>query len=252
MKIKVETLAEVILKELSGDVEYERWFGRILPFLKKISELEEKNDALEEKNKELEALKGTELINETLRKENINLLENIHNLRNKIDFLNNEIEYLKKQNEENLKNASKREEQRFLKFQTERENLLKENDILEKDVNKLLEKNDNYMKKISELKNIFGLITKGIPIPLETLYGKIKWIGDLIDSDLSELIELIKTINEGFREKINKLEDTNRKLSGELLNQNEEIHMLEEEIDRLKSENEDLKRLNRQIQEGQK
>lgn len=126
----------------------------------------------------------------------------------------------------------------------------------------------------------------------------------LIARDLSEQIELIKTINEGFREgkneintlrgekerieiqwvqlqkenerkdniiksmeknstdllmsneelreKISKLEDTNKKLSGELINQTEEIHMLEEEIARLKSENEDLKRLNRQIQELQK
>lgn len=236
MKIKVETFEEVFL--FCGDTEIEKMFGICLPFLKKIAELEEKNEALEEKNKELGNLEGTEKINESLRKENLNLLEKLHN-------------------------------------------------------------NEGIQNKISKLKNVFQSIKK--EITLETLYGKIKEIGDLIDSDLSEQIKLIKTTDENYREvqqqiktlrwdkerieiqwvqlqkenerkdniiksmeknstdlimsneelreKLSKSEDTNRKLSGELINQTEEIHMLEEEIDSLKSENEDL---NRQIQEVKK
>ena len=161
MKIKVETLEEVL-----GEVETEERFEIILPFLKKISELEEKNEALEETKKELERFKGTELINEALRKENLNLLENLHDLETKNE------------------------------------------DFLER-IRKLEERNRELSGKIYDEK-------------------------------------------EALKEKLSKLEDTNRKLSGELLNQTEEINLLEEGIDRLKSANEDLKRLNRTIQENQK
>lgn len=55
MKIKIETV-----QELLGEVETEKRFGIILPFLKKISELEEKNEALEEEIEKLKTLSKEE------------------------------------------------------------------------------------------------------------------------------------------------------------------------------------------------
>jgi chromosome segregation ATPase len=123
MKIKVETLEEVL-----GEIETEERFEIILPFLKKISELEEE---IEEKG--------------------LDEAEDVKDLRNMVPQLKDEIEQLKKQNEENLKNASKREDQRFLKFQTERENLLKENDILEKENEKLRNLIDGLKRQIRQI-----------------------------------------------------------------------------------------------------
>jgi chromosome segregation ATPase len=148
MKIKVETLAEVILKELSGDVEYERWFGRILPFLKKIAELEEKNEALneafEETKKELESFKGTDSINKELRRENSNLLENIHNLRNKIDFLTCKNEELR---ETNRKIYNEKEE-----LKSEQRNLLENVDTMNNEIKAQSNEKREYKKLNEELK----------------------------------------------------------------------------------------------------
>lgn len=134
--------------------------------------------------------------------------------------------------------------------------------------------NEQLKDKLSNVRIIFKSMNRDIPIC--DLYEKIKEIGCLLDVDsnehiktiegmegrfqkmkkmkfdLEEKMKLLQIENEELKKKISKLEDTNRKLSGELLNQTEEINMLEEEIERLKVANEDLKLLNRQIQENVK
>lgn len=225
MKIKVETLEEVILKELSGDVEYEKWFGRILPFLKKISELEEKNEALEEKNKELGQFEGTELINKELKRSQNKISE----LRNIFGAITRAITV----------------EDLYGKINQIGELL---NFDLSEQIGIIKQINEDYREIQNEI-NTLRFDKERIEIQWVQLQKENERKDNIIKSIEKNSTDLLMS-NEELREKISKLEDTNRKLSGELLNQTEEIHMLEEEIDILKSANDDLKRLNRQIQEN--
>ena len=192
MKIKIETLDEIF-----GEIETEERFEIILPFLKKIAELEEKNE------------KYSETIDT-----NIKYYESEGNkLKQKIEHLEKKIEQLEKDDRDTW-------------------------------------------NRVYEIRNIIESITKGISI--DTLYEKIKGIGDLLNTDLSEQIGIIKEINAGFREgqkeiitlrgdkeeikiKWDYLQKENKKLAVVLQKQNEENHRLEEEIDSLKYENEQLK-----------
>lgn len=173
-------------------------------------------------------------------------------------------------------------------LQTTLERLDTQKHYYESEAGKLEQKNEHLEKenrglwsKISTLKTIFESIEEGIS--LEGLYENITEVGDLLNSDLSKQIELIEKINkryketktirvekdeieiqfgylqkknEELKEENNNLVDTKQKLTDDLINQNGKVHMLEEEVDLLKSENErlnnqiiDLQRLNRELQD---
>jgi chromosome segregation ATPase len=173
-------------------------------------------------------------------------------------------------------------------LQTTLERLDTQKHYYESEAGKLEQKNEHLEKenrglwsKISTLKTIFESIEEGIS--LEGLYENITEVGDLLNSDLSKQIELIEKINkryketktirvekdeieiqfgylqkknEELKEEINNLVDTKQKLTDDLINQNGKVHMLEEEVDLLKSENErlnnqiiDIQRLNRELQD---
>ena len=252
MKIKVETLEEVL-----GEVETEERFEIILPFLKKISELEEKNEALERKNKE-----------------NLSLLENPHNSELKFDILKDKFEYLKKQNEE-LEKQIKQKDIYINNLQERNKNLNDENRILSKNV-------QGFQDRISNLKTIFESMNKEIPICY--LYENIKEIGNLLDVEASGHVKAINAIEGRFR-KMEKMKSEIEEFCKSLKSENEQlksekekllknidsmnseievhaikqreyneelrekINMLENENKRLNDQIVDLQRINRNLQE---
>lgn len=215
MKINSQTLKN-IFQGIAEGLEPKDCYKIIFPLIDEIEKWQSTLEIVDSEKKYYEReenklkQKISELEEEIEEKE-LDEAEDVKDLRNMVPQLKDEIEQLKKQNEENLKSASKREDQRFLKFQTERENLLKENDILEKeneelrernkilnDENKILSKNiQGFQNRISNLKNIFESLNK--EIPLCDLYEKIKEIGNLLDVESSGHIRTINDMEGRFQ-----------------------------------------------------
>lgn len=151
----------------------------------------------------------------------------------------------------------------------ERKDYEKEAKGLKKRIEQSEKNNEDTWDRVYKIRDIIESID--IVIPVEKLYGKIKEIGDLLNSDLSKQIEFIKTVkeelrqrqdeiitlrgekekieiqwvqiqkeNEALTEGIKKVEDTNAILHGRIMTEENENKTLKEQISKLEDTNRKL------------